>query len=721
MKNLLKTHFGFDSFRPLQKEIIDNVLESQDSFVLMPTGGGKSLCYQLPALKLKGSTLVISPLIALMKDQVDSLQSNGISAAFINSSLSNVEIREIESRVIKGEIKILYVAPERFAVKSFQDLLEKIKNSNSKVSLVAVDEAHCISEWGHDFRPDYRNLCNLKTLFPETPIIALTATATSKVRDDILTQLNIKNAKTFISSFDRENLNIQVVDKKHSYDKIVQLLEKHKGESAIIYCFSRKDTENLAGDLKNDGFSTLAYHAGLKSEERKRVQDSFIKDKTDIIIATIAFGMGIDKPDVRLVIHQTFPKTIEGYYQEIGRAGRDSLPSECVLLFSFADKMQHEFFHNKIVDEAEKFRAKKKLAQMIDYCDNQNCRRHYLLNYFGEEYPKENCKTCDICLRENKVINGTQITQKILSATLKTDSRFGVNYVAEVLVGKNLKKIRENLHDKISVFGVVQNYSFEDVKFFIKILISKGFLRKTPDEYPILQVTNKGVDFLKQAKKIELPAPPIDNLSRFVRREKVFLEFDKELFQKLRVLRKELAEEKNLPPFVIFGDSSLQEMAFYFPTDEKTFSKISGVGQKKLESFGEKFLSIISAHIAENDLTPPSIPVHRSSGTRNVKRENSTYQETKVLAKKKLSIEEIAKNRGMAIGTIVSHLEKLLKSDESFNLNYLNDNSQKTKEIVNAFQECDESTLRPVFEFLGEKYSYDDIRLVKLGLLGKGR
>ncbi len=720
MKNLLKIHFGFDSFRPLQKEVIDNVLAGKDSFVLMPTGGGKSLCYQLPALKLKGLTLVISPLIALMKDQVDSLQANGVSSEFINSSLSNVEIREIESRVIKGEIKILYVAPERFSVKSFQDLLEKIKDSN-EVSLIAVDEAHCISEWGHDFRPDYRNLCDLKTILPKTPIIALTATATNKVRSDILNQLNIQDAKTFISSFNRENLNIQVVDKRNSYDKIVQLLEKYKGESAIIYCFSRKDTEKLAEDLKNDGFSALAYHAGLKTVIRKKVQDSFIKDKTDIIIATIAFGMGIDKPDVRLVIHHTFPKTLEGYYQEIGRAGRDSLPSECVLLFSLADERKHKYFHNEIVDETEKLRAKEKLIQMIDYCESQFCRRQHLLKYFGEDFPKKNCKACDICLRENKTINGTQITQKILSAVLKTESRFGTNYVAEVLVGKNLKKIRDNLHDKLSVFGIVQDYNFEDVKFFIKVLISKEFLKKTPDEYPILQVTSNGLDFLKQAKEIKLPAPPIESLTRFAGKEKVLLKFNKELFQKLRILRKELAEEKNVPPFVIFGDSSLQEMAFYFPIDKNAFSKISGVGQKKLESLSDQFLSIISNHVTENGLTPQTIPTHRSSSTRNVKRGSSTYQETKILTEKKLSIKEIAKTRGMAIGTIVSHLEKLLESDESFNLSYLNDDSQKTKEIINAFQECGESMLKPVFEFLNEKYSYDDIRLVRLGLLGQSK
>ncbi|MBU0959636.1 MAG: ATP-dependent DNA helicase, partial [Nanoarchaeota archaeon] len=407
MKDLLKKYFGYDRFRSMQKEIINHTIQGKDSLVIMPTGAGKSLCYQIPALKFEGLTLVISPLISLMKDQVDSLNANGISAEYINSSLSFEEIEDIKERIQEGKVKMLYVAPERLALDSFKLFLASIQ-----ISLIAIDEAHCISEWGHDFRQEYRNLRFLKDSFSTVPIIALTATATLKVKEDILKQLSLNNPQIFVSSFNRENLNLIVRRKKNTFNQILNLLKKHKNESVIIYCFSRKDSEKIAQNLRENGFNALPYHAGLGNEVRKKNQEMFIKDKVNIIVATIAFGMGIDKPDVRLIIHHTFSKTLESYYQEIGRAGRDGLPSDCVLFYSYGDKRKHEFFIKQIMDEFVQKKSRDQLRIMMNYCDCTYCRRRYILRHFGEYMQESNCNGCDICLdipeikevRERKII-----------------------------------------------------------------------------------------------------------------------------------------------------------------------------------------------------------------------------------------------------------------------------------------------------------------------------
>ncbi|MDP3027524.1 MAG: ATP-dependent DNA helicase RecQ [Nanoarchaeota archaeon] len=491
MEDLLKQYFGYDKFRPMQLDIIKNTLEKKDSLVIMPTGGGKSICYQLPTLKFEGLTLVISPLISLMKDQVDGLKINGINAEYINSSISQADIIDIQKRIQKKEVKLLYIAPERLALEDFRIFL-----SGLNVSLIAIDEAHCISEWGHDFRPDYRNLKTLRTLFSESPIIALTATATEKVRIDILKQLSLRDPKIFIASFDRENLNLMVVKKDKSMEKIIKMLEDYKEESIIIYCFSRKDSENIAETLRYNGFNALPYHAGLDPEIRKHNQELFIKDKVDIIVATIAFGMGINKPNVRLIIHHTFPKTLEGYYQEIGRAGRDGLPSDCVLFYSRGDKRKHEFFIDKISDEINRNNARTKLNQVMAYCEDNSCRRKHILRYFGEEFLKDNCDACDSCLK-------LSIPERIEQKTL---------------ISKETEKL---------------------------------------------------------------------------------LKYDIILFEKLRVLRKQIANQRNVPPFIIFGDVSLREMARSLPKNNKEFLNIRGVGQQKLKDFGDLFLEIIKNYMKE--------------------------------------------------------------------------------------------------------------------------
>lgn len=395
MEEVLKKHFGYDEFKPLQKEIIRKVLQKKDVLAIMPTGGGKSLCYQFPAMQFEGLTVVISPLISLMKDQVDSLKENGIPAEYINSSLSQSEFLKIELGIMNESIKLLYISPERLDSKSFMRLMMV-----SRVSLIAVDEAHCISQWGHDFRPSYRTLRSLKKLFPETPIISLTATATEKVRKDIVNELSLDNPEIFVSSFDRENLNLKVMKKKDSFEKILDLLKDREGESGIIYCFSRREVESLSKKLNYHGINSLPYHSGLDNETRKKNQELFIENKVDIIVATIAFGMGIDKPDVRIIIHQTFPKTLEGYYQEIGRAGRDGLQSECILFYSWGDKKKHEYFLDKVEDETTKERENKHINKVMDYCETNMCRRKFLLAYFGEYPDIDNCGNCDVCSRD---------------------------------------------------------------------------------------------------------------------------------------------------------------------------------------------------------------------------------------------------------------------------------------------------------------------------------
>ncbi|MCK5122651.1 MAG: DNA helicase RecQ [Candidatus Pacebacteria bacterium] len=716
MKQLLKTYFGYDEFRPLQEDIINNVLNKKDTFVLMPTGGGKSLCYQLPALKFEGLTLVISPLIALMKDQVDALKANGIAAEYINSSLPYQEIAQIQRNVSEGKVKILYLAPERLALGQFQSFLQTLK-----ISLIAIDEAHCISQWGHDFRPDYRNLKLFRKQFSQVPIIALTATATLKVREDIVEQLSLNNPKICVSSFDRENLSFLITRKRKAFDKLVRILEKHKNESAIIYCFSRKDTEKIAEDLKIEGFNALPYHAGLNSEIRKRNQELFIKDEVSIIVATIAFGMGIDKPDIRLVVHYTFPKTLEGYYQEVGRAGRDGLPSECVLFYSYGDRMKHEFFIDKMEDINEQNNALKKLDQVVEYCEQTECRRKFILNYFGEEYVQRGgCGACDICLSPQVKFDATEISQKILSCVIKTGNRFGKKYVIDVLEGRSTEQIMNNRHNTISVFNIVDDFTDEEMKDIMRSLITLNFLQVAGGRYPTLSITNKGINFLKEKELLELSKTQEDTRDLYENIPKQEIEYDHNLFEKLRALRKQIADKNKLPPFAIFGDTSLQEMAYYFPSDKNNFSRIEGVGIKKLESFGSAFLEIINNYIKENNIAPLEIPDRGKRRVNRIKRLVKTgmsrYTKTKEMILEKLPLSEIAKEEGFTEGTIMKHLEILLEADKNLDIEYLKPPEERLEKIKNAFEECGDERLKPVFEFLDEEFSYDEIRSGKMFL-----
>jgi len=705
----LKKYFGFDEFRPEQRDIIESVLSGRDNFVLMPTGGGKSLCYQLPALELPGLTLVISPLIALMKDQVDALLANGVKAAFINSSLSYDENARTQTRAEAGDLKILYVAPERMAG-NFKFFLQGLD-----ISLIAVDEAHCISEWGHDFRPDYRNLKMLKNIFRNVPIIALTATATAKVRDDILKQLLIEDGRIFVSGFNRPNLHLRVLEKKNTFHKLLNLLKNYQKESIIVYCFSRKDTEKIAADLNNAGYKALPYHAGLDARKRKRTQELFIRDEIKIMVATIAFGMGIDKPDVRLVVHYTFPKSLEGYYQEIGRAGRDGLRSECVMFYTFADARKHQFFINEIDDNNLKIQAQKKLDQVMEFAETKFCRRRHVLYYFGEDYEEDNCGACDNCLTEKVSYDATIIAQKILSAILRTNGRFGANHIINILRGKKNEKILSYNHNKLSVYGIAKDLSDDELKEIIIQLVGAGLINKTADQYNILTVAPAGAKFLSQKETLEL-FKAVKAEGEEEMRPADELNYDQALFEKLRRLRKDIADELNVPPFVIFSDASLQEMAYYFPSDKDSFSNITGVGARKLKSFGNNFINIISSHLDENNLTPREISKSRTKISRPGN-ERMTGKETADmtidLIKKKLSIADIARARGLSPATVSSHLERLVNSGVKVDLDYLKPSPEIFKKIKTAFAKCGGEKLRPVFDYLHEEYDYETIRLVR--------
>ncbi len=714
MQHLLKTHFGYDTFRPLQEDIIRSVLDGRDTLVLMPTGGGKSLCFQLPALMFDGITIVISPLIALMKDQVDSLVANGVSAAFLNSTLDADEMDTVERRALSGQLKILYLAPERLASDGFQLLLSQLK-----VSFIAIDEAHCISEWGHDFRPDYRNLKDLRRSFPSVPVMALTATATPRVREDIVKQLEIQTAQVFLSSFNRPNLHYAIRPKNNAFGQLVQVLQPYKNKPVIIYCFSRKDTESLADDLSHAGFSASPYHAGLDRETRTQTQDKFIRDEVPIIVATIAFGMGIDKPDVRLVVHMDLPKTIEGYYQETGRAGRDGLPSDCILFYTFGDRRKQEFFIEQIEDDAERELATRKLAQVISYCESTTCRRQFLLKYFGEKWDLSVCTSCDNCVSvPREMHDATEIAQKILSAVLRTNEMFGAVYVMDVLRGSKKERILQNHHETLSVYGIARNVSLDQLRDYIGALQKKGYLEKNVGEYPTLRVSQLGKSALANRDQIMLPKPEQTMITvRSVPTAREGLVFNPELFEILRQTRKSLADEQNVPPFVVFGDRTLQEMAYYFPQSTDSMSRIFGVGETKLEQYGDVFLRLIRVFTqAKNIQEQPhdQAPVRQRSGS--ALKAGSTYLKTKDLIEQKLSLATMARMRNVTEGTIIQHVVALVDEHPTLNLDHLKPNAERFQKITTAFQKANTRTLTPVKLILGDDFSYDELRLARLFL-----
>jgi len=602
---LLKQIFGFDTFRPLQREIVEEILAGRDAFALLPTGGGKSLCFQLPALLLPGLTVVVSPLIALMKDQVDSLHAAGVAATYLNSSLSSAESTARLRGLHAGQYKLLYLAPERLMLSG---VLEDLQRWG--VSLLAIDEAHCISEWGHDFRPEYRQIAALRNLFPKAPLLALTATATPRVREDIVTQLSLEKGRRFVASFNRPNLTYRVVAKEKAYDKVLRFIQARRTEAGIIYCQSRKGAEELARKLATDGLPARPYHAGLSPAERAQNQELFLRDETKVICATIAFGMGINKPNVRFVIHYDLPKNIEGYYQETGRAGRDGLPSECLLLYSSGDAVKQRRFIDEKPDPEERKIALAQLQQILHYAEAEQCRRTALLDYFGETGSEGNCRGCDNCLQPREPYpgdGGTLLAQKFLSCVFRIRQAggfsVGLAHLAEVLVGAKTEKITRWHHDQLSTYGIGREIDRRQWQEIGRQLLRAGLLQQTStgSGFATIELSSEGMAALKDRRPIRLTKPITPSAaerSRSGAPDRGAIACDEQLFNILRALRRTLADERNVPAYVIFSDVTLRFMARDQPTKLELMASVSGVGQKKLAEFGEIFVAAIREYLA---------------------------------------------------------------------------------------------------------------------------
>ena len=600
LPQLLKSTFGYSTFRPLQREIIEANLVGEDVFALLPTGGGKSLCFQLPALARPGLTVVVSPLIALMKDQVDALQASGVAATFLNSTLGAEEARARLRGLHGGEYKLLYVAPERLMLEGW---VENLKAWN--VTAIAIDEAHCVSEWGHDFRPEYRQLAKLRTTLPDVPMMALTATATGRVREDIITHLKLRDPQTFVASFNRPNLTYRVVPKDEPAKQIIDFVRKREHESGIIYCASRATAERVAEALAGRGFLARPYHAGLAAEERARNQEMFLRDDTRIICATIAFGMGINKPNVRWVIHHDLPKNIEGYYQETGRAGRDGLPGDCLLLFSAGDIAKQTHFLDEITGEQERAIARTQLRQIVHYAESAGCRRVELLQYFGETFPLDNCGACDNCSEPRESFDGTIVAQKFLSCVyrIQQNSRFGtgMNHVIEVLTGAKTEKITRWGHDQLTTYGIGHELTRSQWGSIGRELLRLGYLGISPGEYATIELTESGREILRTRTPITLTKPIDTPKSRRVAtRREGDIACDEILFERLRALRKKLADERKVPAYIVFGDNTLRALAREYPQTLAALEGIPGIGEKKRDEFGEIFTTAIADFLRSN-------------------------------------------------------------------------------------------------------------------------
>ncbi|MBI2269232.1 MAG: DNA helicase RecQ [Bacteroidetes bacterium] len=705
-KEILQNQFGYSSFRLNQEMIIQNVLNGKDTFVLMPTGGGKSLCYQVPALVFEGLTVVVSPLIALMKDQVDALRVNGINAAFLNSTLSYSQQEDIISQLQNNEIKLLYVAPERL-VGTEVNFIQFLKKLN--VSLFAIDEAHCISQWGHDFRPEYRSLSQLKKQFPSTPVIALTATADELTKNDILERLDLNHPQVFVSSFNRENIHYFVEPKRNYFDRLVDYLNRHESYAGIIYTLSRDGAESLALKLQREGFSAKPYHAGLDKEVREKHQEEFLRDDIRIIVATIAFGMGINKSNVRFVIHADLPKNIESYYQETGRAGRDGLKSEAILYYGAGDVIKLRHFAT-IENNPDQTRILlDKLGQMARLCEIRSCRRKYLLNYFGEEAPAT-CGSCDVCLSNYEKEDATIIAQKALSAISRLNQGFGMNYVVDFLRGSKSEKMREH-HKQLKTYGAGADISKQQWLTYLRDMMALGLIEQSEGEYPVLKLTAQSAAVLKGEERVLL--------TKSVSRSDEDVKQDKQqqapcetvLLNHLKETRRSIAKKENVPAYIILSDATLVELATFLPGSLSDIRKISGFGDVKLARYGELFLEDIKAYCRSNNLSSrisAKIPKRERRQREDTGSDTKSY--TLQLFKQGKSISEIAQNRSLAQSTIESHLahfiyEGQLKVTQLVPL-------EKILPIKGAIKTHGYQSLGVLKEVLGNTASYGEIRAV---------
>ena len=711
-KNILRETFGYDDFRLQQEAAIRQVLQKKDALVIMPTGGGKSLCYQIPAMIFEGLTIVVSPLISLMKDQVEQLREYDIPAVYLNSSLQPDAYEYNVKKVKSGEVKLLYLAPETLMMDRTRAMLKELR-----VDCFTIDEAHCISEWGHDFRPEYRQMAEIRKDFPGAVCIALTATATPRVREDIMRSLEFQDSEAFISSFDRENLFLKIADKNDAENQLLDFLYTRQNQSGIIYCFSRRQVDDLSYLLEQEGYSVKPYHAGLGARERSVNQRAFIRDDVRIIVATVAFGMGINKPNVRYVVHFDMPQNIESYYQQIGRAGRDGLRSDCLLLFSYSDTSKIRYFINQ-KEGNEKKVAEGHLDELVKYLESRECRRKPLMSYFGEGYAKDDCGMCDNCISADKNVEDFTIqAQKFLSCIIRSGENFGAGHVIDILRGSKAKKVLEYEHEHLSTYGIGMEWSKDQWTQLSRLLIRQNYISK--GEFGALKIEKAALAVLDGSENV---FGTLDRTSTSVSGEEVIRtsneienEYNEELFELLRQKRKELADDEDVPPYAIFPDTTLIEMAYYFPQSKDNMEPLYGVGSVKKEKFGDAFVGVIKTFAAEHGIEErrKSIQkrVTKSSGTHKHEIVGEAFNDGQ-------SIALLAEEHGVKEVTILTHLKKYLDEGNALRLDGLIEAStlsdRQRDQVLKAFKKKGPLMLRPVYDLLNKQIGYDELRVIQL-------